>query len=151
MFENLFRSRGPKAPPIPTLDKPPEKVTWHETRPTGDEQVRAWVAREDCEVVTKHGVLKARKGEDMVVAYGPRDVAVVRKDLFNRTYKRAGKGLFRKRTDVKLRYFTLDHAVMVETLEGPQLAQPGDWIVQGLDGELWPVEKEKAREKYRVH
>src|SRR5262249_14164659 len=121
------------------------------TNPTGEERVRAWVAREDCEVVTKHGVLKARKDEDVIVAYGPRDVAVGRRDLFNRSYKRVGAGFFRERTDMKLRYFTLDHPVMVQTLEGPQLAEPGDWIVQGLDGELWPVAKEKAPGKYRVH
>jgi hypothetical protein len=47
-----------------------------------------------------------------------------------------------------LRYFTLDRPVMVETLEGLQRAAPGDWIMQGVAGELWPTPREKALAKY---
>jgi len=49
---------------------------------------------------------------------------------------------------VLLRYFTLKQRVVVETLEGPQTAEPGDWIMQGVEGELWPVSPEKGAEKY---
>jgi hypothetical protein len=63
-------------------------------------------------------------------------------------YEPLGGGLYRKRTDVILRYFTLKRRVVVQTLEGPQAARPGDWIMQGVAGELWPISPEKAREKY---
>ena len=63
-------------------------------------------------------------------------------------YEPLGGGLYRKRTDVIFRYFTLKRRVLVQTLEGPQVAKPGDWIMQGVKGELWPVSSEKAREKY---
>ena len=113
--------------------------------------MHAWIAAADSEVVTKHGVLNARKGEDVIVAYGPRDVAVVRRDLFERTYKRVGKGVFKKRADVPVRYFVLEHAALVKTLEGEQRANSGDWIVQGLDGELWPISPDAAKRKYKRH
>jgi hypothetical protein len=43
----------------------------------------------------------------------------------------------------------LNRRVLVQTLEGPQVAHPGDWIMQGVAGELWPVPHEKARQKYQ--
>jgi hypothetical protein len=36
----------------------------------------------------------------------------------------------------------------VKTLEGDQQAKPGDWIMQGVAGELWPVPREEALRKY---
>ncbi len=90
----------------------------------------------------------ARGGKDYVLAHGPGDHSVVRRDIFQATYEPVGGGLFRKRTDVILRYFTLKHRVVVQTLEGAQAAKPGDWIMQGVKGELWPVSPDKAREKY---
>lgn len=152
-LDNLFNRRRAEPPPPPeleTLDRPPDDANWVQVRPRGEERVRAWVAKEDCEVVTGAGVLHARKGHDVIVAYGPRDLSVVSKGIFNRTYKRVSHGQFRKRTDVKLRYFTLDRPVMIETREGMQRAEPGDWIMEGLEGELWPVPREKAPRKYEL-
>ena len=133
------------------IDHAPSGVHWRKAHPKGEERVRAWIAAEDCEVVTSHGVLKARGGHDMIVAYGPRDVSVVRRDLFKRTYEALGGGVFRKRTDVPVRYFVLDRPAIVETLEGEQQGAPGDWVVEGADGELWPVSAEAAKRKYRGH
>lgn len=133
------------------IDHAPKNVHWRKAHPKGDERVHAWIAAEDCEVVTGHGVLRAHGGQDMIVAYGPRDVAVVRRDLFERTYEGLGHGVFRKRTDVPVRYFVLDHPAVIETLEGDQQSEPGDWIVEGVDGELWPVSAEAAKRKYRRH
>jgi hypothetical protein len=53
-----------------------------------------------------------------------------------------------KRPDLVLRYFTLNRAIMVATLEGPQRAAAGDWIIEGVAGELWPVPRDKALTKY---
>jgi hypothetical protein len=131
------------------ITAPPRNVKWRTVRPKQDQTpVNAWRAEADHRVNTAHGSLEARGGKDFVVAHTPHDHAVVKGDIFERTYEPAGEGLYRKRTDVVLRYFTLDRPAIVETLEGDQRAEPGDWIMQGVSGELWPVPREKALEKY---
>lgn len=130
------------------LTKPPQGVRWRRVRPKPGTAKRAWLADADCHVHTGRGVLLARGGKDYVLAHGPGDHSVIRRDIFEATYEPLGEGLYRKRTDVILRYFTLKHRVVVQTLEGAQAAKPGDWIMQGVKGELWPVAPDKAREKY---
>lgn len=93
-------------------------------------------------------MLKARGGKDYIIDYGGGDRAVVRGDVFELTYARNSDGGYVKRPDIVLRYFTLNRPVMVETLEGPQRAAAGDWIMQGVAGELWPVPVKKALAKY---
>lgn len=135
--------------PRPTIGEPPHDVHWRNVRPkTNSEPVRARRAEADSTVETSQGKLHARGGADYIVDYGPNDRAVVAHEIFDATYEPLGGGLYRKSSDVVLRYFTLDHACIVETLEGPQRARPGDWIMQGVSGELWPVPQEKAEEKY---
>lgn len=129
------------------MRRPPANVRWRHIRPRGDEIVRAHVAEANHIVVTPHGDLRARAGEDMIVEHDG-ETAVVRRDIFERTYKSRGGGLYAKREDVVLRYFTLPNPVMVETIEGPQRAEAGDWIIEGVARELWPVAEEKALEKY---
>src|ERR1700755_2703002 len=115
LLGNLIFGVRPK-PPV-KIDTAPDGVDWHNAHPRRDNDiVHAELATEDRDVETAHGVLKARKGEDMIVSYAPGDHAVVRRDLFERTYEPAHGG-FRKRTDVQLRYFTLDRPAIVETLE----------------------------------
>lgn len=131
------------------LCEPPQRVTWRKIRPRADDTVRAHVAEADHLVATEHGgVLAARAGQDVVVDQRNGEKAVVRRDIFDRTYEPAGGGLYRKREDVVLRYFTLKKPVMVETMEGRQRAEAGDWIIEGVAGELWPVARDKALEKY---
>lgn len=136
--------------PRPALiTEPPEGVVLHPIRPKAVQiPVRAWRAEADRDVETKEGVLYARGGEDFIIDHGEGSCAVVQPDIFERTYEPLGGGLYRKRTDVTLRYFTLDHAATIQTLEGAHHANKGDWIVQGVNGELWPVPPETAREKY---
>lgn len=134
-------------PPV-AIDAAPEDVDWHNVRPRRGEIVQAQLATQDQDIETEHGTLRARKGQDMIVTYGDDDIAVVRRDLFEQTYTPTNGG-FRKRTDIELRYFTLDRPAIVETLEGPQRAEPGDWIMEGTEGELWPVKKQKAKRKYK--
>lgn len=141
----IFGERPRRAP----LTEPPEGVTLHPIRPRAVQMpVRAWRAEADREIETKEGRLHARGGEDFIVDHGEGSYAVVKPDIFERTYELLGGGLYRKRTDVTLRYFTLDHAATIQTLEGAHHANKGDWIVQGVNGELWPVPPEAAREKY---
>jgi hypothetical protein len=141
---------GERPRPSPTLiSEPPEGVEWRTITPKAIQlPLRAWRAEADREVESKHGVLHARGGEDFIIDHGDGHCAVVQPDIFERTYEPLGGGLYRKRTDITLRYFTLDHAATIQTLEGEQHARRGDWIVQGVNGELWPVPPETAREKY---
>jgi len=140
---------GVRPKPLLKIESAPDNADWRHVRPreSGD-IVQAALATKDQDVETSHGTLRARKGEDMIVTYKPGDQAVVRRVLFERTYEPARDG-FRKRVDVDLRYFTLDRPALVETLEGPQVAAPGDWIMEGTDGELWPVKKQEAKRKYK--
>jgi hypothetical protein len=132
-----------------TISSPPRDVEWREARPRPDNtSVRAWRAEADHTIRTNQGVLRAGGGQDYIIEYDDGDHAVVRADIFERTYEALGGGLYRKRADIVLRYFTLKRPAAVETLEGVQEAKPGDWIMQGVAGELWPVPREKALEKY---
>jgi hypothetical protein len=149
LLETLFGiSTRPRHRAV-VIDAPPSDVEWHEVRPKGDQSaVRARLADSDRNVRTEHGVLRARGGMDWIVVHGPDEESVVNGEIFQRTYEALGGGLYRKRTDLVLRYFTLDRPAIVGTLEGDQEAAPGDWIMQGVTGELWPVKPDKAREKY---
>ncbi len=131
------------------ISEAPDGVTWHDVRAKeGQEPVRARRAEADCVVETGQGPLRARGGVDYVITYAPGDSAVISGEIFDATYEPAGEGLYRKRTDVVFRYFTLPYACIVETREGPQRAKPGDWIMQGVQGELWPIPVEKTESKY---
>lgn len=131
------------------IHHPPTGVDWRAARPrAGGAPVRARVADSDQTVATGAGRLQARSGHDVIVADADGDRSVVRLDIFEKTYEPLGGGLYRKRDDVVLRYFTLDRPALIETMEGQQRAEPGDWIMQGVTGELWPVAKDKALEKY---
>jgi hypothetical protein len=128
---------------------PPKDAAWRAIRPKSDQTpVRAWCAEADRDVQTAHGRLRARGGRDFIIAHAPDDHSVVKPEIFERTYEPLGGGLYRKRTDITLRYFTLDRPATVRTLEGDQQARAGDWIVEGVTGEQWPVPPDKAREKY---
>ncbi len=142
----LFGQKPAPRPPI--LTEPPKGVRMHEVRAREAPAKRAWLAETDSRIDTEHGVLEARGGRDYVLAHGPGEHSVIRRDIFELMYEPLGGGLYRKRTDVIFRYFTLKRRVVVQTLEGPQPAKPGDWIMQGVKGELWPISPEKAREKY---
>jgi hypothetical protein len=124
-------------------------VVWRNIRPrASDAVVRAELARANGVIGTLRGDLRYEAGQHYIVYYGPGDRAPVRRAIFEQTYQRREDGLYQKRVDIVLRYFTLRYAVMVETLEGAELAQPGDWIVEGVTGELWPVSPQLGEQKY---
>jgi hypothetical protein len=145
VLQSIWRGRPQ---PLDTIDRAPRNARWRRVRPKPSPPVRAWLAEADCRVETGQGVLNARGGEDYIIDYGGGDRAVVRGDIFERTYAPAGEGAYVKRPDLVLRYFTLNRPILVETLEGPQRAAAGDWIIEGVAGELWPVPRDKALTKY---
>ena len=133
------------------LVRPPEQVQWRPVRPrSGQGPVRAQRAGADCSIKTKGGALRARSGEDFIVTYPDGAQSVVRGDIFTRLYEPLGDGRYRKRTDLIFHAFELDRPALVHTLEGPQTAEPGDWVIEGVKGELWPVPRAEAVKKYEV-
>ena len=131
------------------IKAPPRHAYWRLVKPKLDATiVHARRAESDHTVKTEQGTLRARGGRDFIVSYGADEHAVIRGDIFERTYAAVGDGRFRKRDDIVLRYFTLNRPAIVQTLEGEQRAEAGDWIMEGVMGELWPVPQEKALEKY---
>lgn len=148
----IFGARPPhRVRQAPIMIKyPPADADWRRVRPRdSSETFRAWLAESDSVVDTGDGQLNARGGQDMIVAGKAGSRSVVRRDVFDRTYKDLGGGAYTKRTDIVFRYFTLDRPAIVRTLEGERRAEPGDWIMQGVMGELWPVPYDKAERKYR--
>lgn len=135
--------------PPAVIEAPPRHVRWRAVRSRNrQETVRAWRAEGDHRIRAARGSLLARGGLDYILETADGDHAVVRSDIFERTYEPLGGGLYRRRGDLRLRYFTLDRLALIKTLEGVQEAQPGDWIMQGVAGELWPVPRAEAERKY---
>jgi hypothetical protein len=153
ILNSLFRKRDP-APPegcFSEIAVAPEGVTWRVARPRdAGEPVRASIAVRNGEVGHGDDILRYRAGEHFLVKYGLGDIAPVRRDIFRRTYTLRPDGLFEKRPELRMRFFTLPYAVTVRTLEGARRADAGDWIMEGLAGELWPVAASKAERDYIV-
>lgn len=43
-----------------------------------------------------------------------------------------------------------DHQLIIRTLEGEHLASPGDWIIQGVKGEFYPIKDNIFHETYEA-
>jgi hypothetical protein len=54
-----------------------------------------------------------------------------------------------RRTGV-FRAWQTDDQLVLRTLEGRAIAQPGDWVVEGRTGERWPVSDAQFRRTYRA-
>ena len=74
---------------------------------------------------------------------------VVRKDIFEKTYRQVRPGVFKKRHNLRLRASVADHDMRIETLDGVKDARRGDWIMIGVADELWPVPEHEARANYK--
>jgi hypothetical protein len=133
---------------LPLIHHAPVGVEWRHIKPRAAVTLRAWKAERDGLIATPDGALRYQAGRDWIVEHGEGDYAIVRADLFARTYTDIGGGRFRRRDDVQMRYFRLPHPAKIRTREGIRLAAPGDWIIEGLTGELWPVRPERARRTY---
>jgi hypothetical protein len=121
---------------------------WREIRvQEGAEPVQARLAARNGVLKTDYGPMRYRAGEHYLLE-GERNNSVVRRDIFERTYRRREDGLYSKRTDIVYRRVILDEPVFVRTLEGLERGDADDWIVQGVVGEVWPVSAERARTLY---
>ena len=50
--------------------------------------------------------------------------------------------------DAKIKCEGMRNALVIETLEGTMLAEPGDWIIRGIKGELYPCKPDIFKETY---
>ena len=134
---------------LPCIDRRPPGVRWRRARPKPSaEPVRAELVRSSGVIETARGALRYEAGKHYIVRHGPGDYAPVRRDIFEQIYRRREDGRFEKRTDVVLRYFTLHFPVVIETRDGSEIAQPGDWILEGAAGELCLIGAREALEKF---
>ena len=110
--------------------------------------MRAKLAAKDGSLRSRRGWLHYKAGEHYIVMRRRNAPSVVQRAIFERMYERQPDGAYSKGRDLEYRYFTLPHPCMVQTREGAQRAAAGDWIMQGLEGELWPLSPEQGRRLY---
>jgi hypothetical protein len=135
---------------MPHIDAPPPGVELRSVRPYGSAPVTAVLAAEDGVIRAPEGDLAYRKGEHYIVRQEDGEETPVMRRVFERTYRSRFDGLYEKRKDVVVHYFTLSYDVVVETLEGGRIARAGDWIMRGVLGELYPMDASAGRAKYEA-
>lgn len=143
--------RGPaKSPsPLPTVTAPPTDANWVQVvSRLNPRPVRAKLAHANGVLKTKRGRNPYQRGRHYIVDYAPGDRAVVTRDVFERVYERIGDDQYQKRAGLLYRYFTLSHAAMIATSEGPECADAGDWIMEGPSGEIYPMSPARGLEIY---
>jgi hypothetical protein len=70
----------------------------------------------------------------------------VRDDIFRASYQHVGENRWRRTGVVSARPARIGE--IVHTAEGPLPAAPGDWVVKGTHGELWPVSADRFAQRY---
>lgn len=102
--------------------------------------------------LTEARTWRSRRGSELVGAPGDwlatdgvmeRTVAAA---IFESSYCSLPDGRFAK--DATARALRVGQPVEVSTIEGLSTARPGDWVLQGVDGELWPVSDAHFRRHY---
>ncbi len=145
VLDFVFGSRPER---LPVIAAPPLDAAWRSVRPRRGRPVRAKLATKDGAVRSGRGYLNYTAGEHYIVRRRRSAPSVVQRQMFERTYERQPDGTYAKRRDLEYRYFTLSYPCIVQTREGAQRAHPGDWIMQGLEGELWPLSPKLGRRLY---
>jgi hypothetical protein len=144
VFEFIFGA----TPRPQTITAPPAGVTWRHVHARPGLPVTAHLAAKNGVLRSRRGRLRYRKGADYIVEREEGGRWVTGRDVFERTYEARADGHWQKRSDIRYRYFTLPHPVIVATPEGPQRADAGDWIMEGVKGELWPIPARRAERRY---
>lgn len=135
---------------VPRNDIPREQVRAAYPKVDASTRVSAREAAEDGEIVTSWATLQYRAGRDMIVGEAQGDARPVRKDIFDLTFEEVAPGEYAKRSDIPVGYFVVNDTRTIETLEGPVEAKPGDYVLIGGIGEMWPIKPAKFAERYDV-
>lgn len=51
---------------------------------------------------------------------------------------------------VVIEAYQTDHEMIIQTLEGPLRAAPGDWIITGIRGEQYPCKPDVFEKTYQL-
>lgn len=51
---------------------------------------------------------------------------------------------------IPVQAYQTDKKITIKTLEGDMTANPGDWVLTGIDGEQWPVKNEIFKKTYDI-
>jgi hypothetical protein len=71
----------------------------------------------------------------------------VRNDIFRASYRHLSADRWERRGTVLAR--PAQAGETIHTLDGPQTAADGDWVIQGNRGEQWPVPSDEFHRRYR--
>jgi hypothetical protein len=71
----------------------------------------------------------------------------VRNDIFHASYRHLSADKWERRGTVLAR--SAQPGETIHTLDGPEMAADGDWVIQGNRGEQWPVPSDEFRRRYR--
>lgn len=55
-----------------------------------------------------------------------------------------------EKKQVRVTAYKTDKTIYIDTLEGTMKAEPGDWIITGVNGEQYPVKPEIFEKTYTV-
>ena len=152
MPDGHFAARNAETmPQIETPDDLPLHTPIDVVRPRGGvRKVRAMLADHDGEIVTTAGDhLAYRNGADYIVDDELGARTIIRKESFEKSYRRIGRDLFRARHNLRLRAAVADRDMNVITSVGGRVAHRTDWIMIGVADEMWPVPAAVARAKYK--
>ena len=122
---------------------PPEQ-TWHSYRRHGE------VTAEQRQVgwtwtMSTGEVMRAQPGDWAVIDDGGNERSVAAA-VFAATHERVGPGRYRRSGTVRARPAVAGE--VIATLEGDVVAKAGDWIIEGSQGEQWPVPEPQFRKTY---
>ena len=121
------------------------RPTWEEFDRVGtviaEQRPAAWTW------TTRSGVTMRAGAGDWAVRDPDGGTWSVRDDIFRASHEPVDGQQWRRRGPVLAR--PARTAEIIDTLEGPVTASDGDWVVQGVRGELWPVPADQFARRYR--
>ena len=107
---------------------------------TAEKRKRAWTW------TARSGQTMHADAGDWAVQDATGDSWSVRDDIFVDSYQHVGENRWRRTGVVSARPARIGE--IVPTLEGPVQAVPGDWVVKGTHGELWPLSADRFARRY---
>jgi hypothetical protein len=117
---------------------------WHRYRRLGE--VTAEKRRHSWTWTTTTGELMQAQPGDWAVIDDAGDERSVAAGVFESTHEQVGPRRYRRYGTVLAR--PAMRRELISTLEGEVVANAGDWIVQGNQGEQWPVPDSQFRDSY---
>lgn len=99
----------------------------------------------DHEWTTSGGDVLVGRAGDWLVS-NDSDMWTVAADVFERTYEQLPNGRWRKTALITAVRAT--ERTTIQTLEGPAVAEVGDWIATNPTGESWPIKADTFARHY---